>query len=78
MCMAAWADLETSVESEVVLVHYNTHDDNPTSKTNYVRTSSEPVRVERTGLILLNAEAVISKLNVRLRTPTLPTIDDAL
>jgi hypothetical protein len=78
MCMAAWADLETSVESEVVLIHYNTHADNPTSNTNHSRTSSEPARVERTGLILLNAEAVMSKLIVRLRTPILPTIDDAL
>jgi hypothetical protein len=28
------------------------------------------------GLVPLNPEAVISKLNVRLRTPTPPTIDD--
>jgi hypothetical protein len=30
------------------------------------------------SLVLLNADAVISKLNVYLRTPTLPTLDIAL
>jgi hypothetical protein len=30
------------------------------------------------GLVLHNPEAVISKLDVRLRTPTPPTVDDAL